>query len=394
MPQTNNRGQPKKELETDEKSWLLDFLDLPDITYTTPAKRNEVYIGKVDEKKLYKTIKYLLRTLNEVLYIANGCVATGIQSEDSFVSQFGRKVPFRQLYELIRFNEQYIYNQSIPYATCLCEICDNGVFFMQVVNQSLPKELNLPSNPHDSVEKFSCNSGSQDFTNSKCKEYELPEKIAESGAFETDNITFNEWKQVDLRAQTVSVSIDVKDVSSHFNAHVKTLKCHIHVKRIQKTAFNTLKSNLKERKEILVQADCTENYVNNDQAQIQKAKFGKKLFSIFTACCYLNIDGITINENITITSEANGRSRSAAMGCWGRVLSYIREKYQLADSLILHIWSDGCSGQFRSRYVLLSRFELTHTIFWYYNECHHGKEPIDGVYKRMPSISQNKLVQY
>ena len=29
------------------------------------------------------------------------------------------------------------------------------VFFMQVVNQSLPKELNLPSNPHDSVEKFS-----------------------------------------------------------------------------------------------------------------------------------------------------------------------------------------------------------------------------------------------
>ena len=121
MPQTNNRGQPKKELETDGKSWLLDFLDLPDITYTTPAKRNEVYIGKVDEKKLYKTIKYLLRTLNEVLYIANGCVATGIQSEDSFVSQFGRKVPFRQLYELIRFNEQYIYNQSIPYATCLCE---------------------------------------------------------------------------------------------------------------------------------------------------------------------------------------------------------------------------------------------------------------------------------
>ena len=93
---------------------------------------------------------------------------------------------------------------------------------MQVVNQSLPKELNLPSNPHDSVEKFSCNSGSQDFMNSKCKEYELPEKIAESGAFETDNITFNEWKQVDLRAQTVSVSIDVKDVlptSMHMLKH-------------------------------------------------------------------------------------------------------------------------------------------------------------------------------
>ena len=31
MPQTNNRGRPKQELETDEKSWFLDFLDRPDI---------------------------------------------------------------------------------------------------------------------------------------------------------------------------------------------------------------------------------------------------------------------------------------------------------------------------------------------------------------------------
>ena len=43
--------------------------------------------------------------------------------------------------------------------------------------------------------------------NSKCKECELPEKIAESGAFETDNITFNEWKQVDRSAQK-SIDID------------------------------------------------------------------------------------------------------------------------------------------------------------------------------------------
>lgn len=57
--------------------------------------------------------------------------------------------------------------------------------------------------------------------NSKCKECELPEKIAENGAFETDNITFNEWKQVDRRALKVSVSIHLQDVSSRFNTHVK-----------------------------------------------------------------------------------------------------------------------------------------------------------------------------
>ena len=41
MPETNNRGRPKKELRTDEKSCLLDFLDCPNITYTTPGKRDQ-----------------------------------------------------------------------------------------------------------------------------------------------------------------------------------------------------------------------------------------------------------------------------------------------------------------------------------------------------------------
>ena len=76
--------------------------------------------------------------------------------------------------------------------------------------------------------------------NSECNECELPEKIAESGAFETD-VTFNEWKQMDRRAQKVSISIDVKDISSRFNTHVKTLKRCIYVKRIQHKAFNNLK---------------------------------------------------------------------------------------------------------------------------------------------------------
>lgn len=53
--------------------------------------------------------------------------------------------------------------------------------------------------------------------------------------------------------KNVSVMIDVKDVSFRFNTHVKTLnKCHIHVQRFQHTVFNNLKSNLKERKEILI----------------------------------------------------------------------------------------------------------------------------------------------
>ena len=51
------------------------------------------------------------------------------------------------------------------------------------------------------------------------------------------------------------------------------------------------------------------------------------------------------------------------------------------ESLAFHIWGDGCAGQFRSRFAfsLLCKFAMDHTLFWYYNERHHGKGPIDGI---------------
>ena len=101
----SNRGRTKQDLDADEKSWLIDFLDRQDITYTTPGKRDQVYMGKINGKKVFETKKYLLWTLNDLLDILNGCEVTGIQTEDSFMNEFGRKLSFRQLYELIKANK-------------------------------------------------------------------------------------------------------------------------------------------------------------------------------------------------------------------------------------------------------------------------------------------------
>ena len=289
--------------------------------------------------------------MNDLINNLNGCEVTGIHTEDSFMNEFGRKLSFRQFCELIKANKQYIYSKNIPYSTCLCEICENAVFFMQGLNKILPKELNLPSNPHDIVEKFSCDSNKQDCMNSECNNCKLPEKIAESGALETDDIIFDEWRQVDPKVQKVSISIDVQEVSTRFNAHVRTLKRHIHVKRIQHTMSNSVKANLQEKKGILIQVDYGENYTSKDQGQVQSAYFEQKSFSVFTACCYLKVDDVTLNENVTVTSEAIDHSRSAAMSCWRKVLSYVQKKYRLDESLILRFWSDGCFRQFRFRFV-------------------------------------------
>ena len=124
---------------------------------------------------------------------------------------------------------------------------------MKALNQQLPKELTLPTNPQNIVEKFSCDSGNDDCMNSKCNVCETPEEIAKvlsSGEFQADNIIFNEWAKVDSRVQKLSTSIDVEEIPSRLNSYVKTLKRHIHVKRIQNQSFNNLKSNLKPNEDI------------------------------------------------------------------------------------------------------------------------------------------------
>jgi len=304
--------------------------------------------------------KNLLWTLNDLLDIANGCSANiNGEFDDNFVNGFDHKLSFRQLYDFIKQNKEYVFNKNIPHATCLCEICENAVFFMKGINNQLKKYFpNLPTNPHDSVERFSCDSASEDCMNSKCLECQSSQGSDIIGDFCSSGISFDEWKKVDNRIQKVSVSISSsEEIMSLFNDHVKVLKKHIHVKRIQNAKFNSLKKDL-QGNEVIIQVDYSENYTNKDQGQIQSAYFGQQGFSIFTACCYLNVDGVVVNENVTVTSEANDHSRIAALSCWLKVLALLQEKHPLQKPLILHIWSDGCAGQFRSRFVfsLLSQF--------------------------------------
>jgi len=63
------------------------------------------------------------------------------------------------------------------------------------------------------------------------------------------------------------------------------------------------------------------------------------------------------------------------------VFNHIHDKHDLPLNVTLHIWSDGCAAQFRSRFVfrLLCDFGKSVKLSWYYNEGHHGKGPMDGV---------------
>ena len=49
-----NRRRPRKELNEEEKIWLIEFLNRFNISYTNPGSKDHVYIGKIDGKSKYK----------------------------------------------------------------------------------------------------------------------------------------------------------------------------------------------------------------------------------------------------------------------------------------------------------------------------------------------------
>ena len=101
--------------------------------------------------------------------IING--SKNVQSDapsDSFEAKFGKKMTFRQLYDLLKHHKRYVFNRKIPQWSCLCEIYENAIFLVNGINKKLFPECRLPQTTHELVVKFSCNN-TEDRMTGKCE---------------------------------------------------------------------------------------------------------------------------------------------------------------------------------------------------------------------------------
>ena len=52
--QKNRPGHEKDVLSIDQIQWLVDFLDLPKMAYTTLGRKDTVYVSKIGDQKQYE----------------------------------------------------------------------------------------------------------------------------------------------------------------------------------------------------------------------------------------------------------------------------------------------------------------------------------------------------
>ena len=206
---------------------------------------------------------------------------------------------------------------------------------------------------------------------------------SDSSEQQSKEIKFYQWMKNDEEYLTKMLATEeVEDCLDIWQEKISHLKRHIYTKRKQEEEYNRLKDNLDSNK-ILIHLDYSENYKSKQQNAIQSAYFGNTSFSLFTACAYYR--DIT-NEHklktipLTITSELNDKSRGSSISCVDAAITYVRESIPNGIQRV-HVFSDGCAAQFRSRYVFAFATQI-HTdidLRWHYSEAHHGKGPVDGI---------------
>lgn len=273
-------GRPKNKLSKTELQWLDNFFERPDITYITPGRKEQKYLGRVNGEGNYAQKKYLLWTLAEIVGILNGLKASEIG--ESFPTKFSKVIKFQQLYQFIKSHPEFVFNKNIPQSSCLCEICENVNYISKALSRNSQE---LPNNPHDLVQMFSCDSNNKlcmyDGDCDVCRDSLNADDFKDAGSY-----SFYQWQKVDEKIRKSCLTVSVSQLVNLFNSQIRVLKKHIYVKREQNKYYNKLNELLKGDA-LLLHVDYSENYANKEQQEIQSAYFGCETFLIFTACCYI-----------------------------------------------------------------------------------------------------------
>ena len=214
---------------------------------------------------------------------------------------------------------------------------------------------------------------------SECPGLEYYEVVWKSLS-EIPEIMYHQWDKTEKNYQKVELVDSGADVVEYVKNDIPSIRTHVYNIYRQHSELKFLKENLKPN-EVILSVDFSKNYENKQRHEIQSAYFGHEAFTIFTAACYYkSSDDPEVKEiSVVIISNETQHERNIAFTCNQKLIEFIRAHFPAVDTI--YFWSDGCSGQFRSKYVFKSllSYPADLNISWDYGEAHHFKGPHDGI---------------
>ena len=382
-----NKGRPLA-LSEEHKTFLLNYLEQPGISYTLPGKKDQKYIGKESGEKIYKTKHYLLWTLRDLYQMMN-------RDDDldaitmSFKSKFNAEIKFSTLHRFIKGEKHILYQQDIPEVSCLCQKCENLELLIQGIKGTLP-EIELPKDAKSIADSFNCNKSHRSCSYGECVSCPTYES---SILDHCDEIQYFQWvtgeggRRFPEKVPIVSTGEETKKV---LDDQIAKIKVHSYLMHTQYKKYQDLKDNLKSNV-IIVHVDFSENYDNKQQHAIQSAYFGYQSFSLYTVCVYHMENDEVKTQSYAFVTETTEHSSTVVFGLNRYLLQMLKSKFKFDT---VHFFSDGCSAQFRSKHSFMhfTKYDPSLKCYWNYFETSHGKGPVDGVGGTVKSVVYRKVM--
>ncbi|KAJ8043841.1 hypothetical protein HOLleu_11116 [Holothuria leucospilota] len=157
-----------------------------------------------------------------------------------------------------------------------------------------------------------------------------------------------------------------------------------HVKRVrqQYKAISDLKQKLSQNHAI-VQMDFSENYVCQNDLEIQSAYWNSTSVTLHPVVVYYNIPGADElqHKSFVFLSDLGDHNAKTVVAILNKLAPLLEELIPNLETV--HYWTDSPSSQYRNRYIFTILSHHT-TLFglracWNYFECGHGKSVCDGI---------------
>ena len=285
---------------------------------------------------------------------------------------------------------------------CLCEVCVNVDFKLDVLNRHLQEGKTIDGRDILS-EKSLCPVPALACLERKCKNCGISciEDYIQS-AMTSDlaqKVKWQVWEMVKKekgqRKEKVLREGTLAELTSQLLVELSTLSKHIFVHRWQHNAFRTLLSKLPTLpKSAIAVMDFSENYLCKWQDEVQSAHWGYNQVTIHPCVLYYNCPDCqeVITEYLVFLGDDLNHDAHMVKEIVDKVRTHLKRKG--VTSLIM--WSDGCAAQYKSRlpfyYIAQSKME------WVYYGSRHGKSPCDacgGVVKALcdADVRQGAVIQ-
>jgi len=191
-----------------------------------------------------------------------------------------------------------------------------------------------------------------------------------------EEIELKQWTQDVYQLKLKSEIKSIQECVDLFISCFQEFHHHIHVKKIQSSFFRqSVAASTDEN--VVIQVDFAENYKCGSQNEVQSAYFNQHAIAIFTVVIWA---GDRKFSKVIVTDETS-HSKYCVVVFLHEIINDL--KSELPNLKSVKIFSDGCTCQFKNRWIL-SLLIFSEDLFgvkmtWDFFAPGHGKGAVDGV---------------